>query len=75
MDIQNSMNVVDAILVANAAAERISKNIDEQVAKFRRDTLIMRQKEDELRAQRIIKHRRAAVWVNKPDALVHLKQK
>lgn len=53
-------------IVENA---RNAEIIDEQVAKFRKATLEMRQQEDELRAQRIIKHRRAAVWVNKPEAV------
>jgi len=53
---------------------RLAQQIDEQVAQFRKDTLKMRQQEDELRAQRLIKHKRAAVWVNKPEALAHLKK-
>jgi hypothetical protein len=48
--------------------------IDEQVAKFRKETLEMRKQEDELRAQRLIKHRRAAVWVNRPDAVAHIQK-
>jgi chromosome condensin MukBEF ATPase and DNA-binding subunit MukB len=54
---------------------RLSQQIDEQVAKFRKETLEMRDREDELRAQRLIKHRRAAVWINKQEALAHLNTK
>jgi hypothetical protein len=34
----------------------------------------MRVQEDEQRAQRLIKHRRAAVWINKPEALAHIQK-
>jgi len=53
---------------------RYAEIIDEQVANFRKETLEMRQQEDEQRAQRLIKHKRAAVWVNKPEALTHIQK-
>lgn len=53
---------------------RLAQQIDEQVAQFRKDTLEMRQQEDELRAQKLVKHRRAAVWVNKPESLGHIQK-
>lgn len=58
-------------IVENA---RFADIIDKQVAKFRKETKNMRVQEDEQRAQRLIKHRRAAVWVNKPEALAHIKK-
>lgn len=61
-------------LRTNAENARNAEIIDEQVAKFRKETLEMRQQEDELRAQRLIKHKRAAVWVNRPDALTHIQK-
>jgi hypothetical protein len=56
-------------LVENA---RFAEMIDEQVAKFRKETKEMRVQEDEQRAERLVKHRRAAVWVSKPEALAHI---
>lgn len=53
---------------------RFAEMIDEQVAKFRKETLEMRQQEDEERAQRLVKHRRAAIWVHKPEALAHIQK-
>jgi hypothetical protein len=53
---------------------RFSEMIDEQVAKFRKETKEMRVQEDEQRAEKLVKHRREAVWVNKPEALAHIKQ-
>ncbi len=53
---------------------RYAEIIDEQVAKFRKETLEMRQQEDEQRAQRLIKHKREALWVNKPEALAHIQK-
>lgn len=51
---------------------RYAEIIDEQVAKFRKETKEMRVQEEEQRAQRLVKERRAAVWVNKPEALAHI---
>lgn len=53
---------------------RFAEMIDEQVAKFRKDTQEMRQQEDEQRAQKLIKHKRAAIWVNRPEALAHIQK-
>lgn len=61
-------------LRTNVENARYVDMIDEQVAKFRKETQEMRVQEDEQRAQRLIKHRRAAIWVNKPEALTHIKQ-
>jgi hypothetical protein len=58
-------------IVENA---RFAETIDEQVVKFRKETKEMRVQEDEQRAQRLIKHRRAAVWINKPEALAHIQK-
>lgn len=58
-------------LVENA---RFAEIIDEQVAKFRKDTKEMRVQEDEQRAQKLVKHRRAAVWVNKPEAVAYIQK-
>lgn len=58
----------------SAENARYVEIIDKQVAKFRKETLKMREQEDELRAQRLIKHRRAAVWVDRPDALKHIQK-
>lgn len=58
-------------LIENA---RFAEIIDEEVAKFRKETLEMRQQEDDQRAQKLVKYRRAAVWVNKPEALAHIKK-
>lgn len=58
-------------IVENA---RFAEIIDEQVANFRKETLEMRIQEDEQRAQKLVKHRRAAVWVSKPEALAHIKK-
>lgn len=44
---------------------RQSEKIDIQVSKFRKETEDMRQQEDDLRAQRIVKFRREAKWVSK----------
>lgn len=60
--------------VEAAENARYAEIIDKQVAKFRKETLEMRQQEDELRAQRLIKHKRAAVWVNRPEALKHIQK-
>ncbi len=59
------------IVIENARFEAV---IDKQVAKFRKETREMRKQEDELRAQRLIKNRREAIWVNKPEALTHLQK-
>jgi hypothetical protein len=61
-------------LIIDAENVQYAMIIDEQVAKFRKETLEMRKQEDELRAQRLIKHRRAAVWVNRPEALQHIRK-
>lgn len=39
--------------------------IDAQVSEFRKETNLMRQQEDEQRAQRIIKFKRETKWVSK----------
>lgn len=54
---------------------RYAEIIDEQVAKFRKETLEMRQQEDEQRAQKLIKHKRAAIWVSKPESLAHIQKR
>lgn len=53
---------------------RYAEIIDEQVSKFRKETKEMRVQEDEQRAQRLVKHRRAAIWVSKPEAVAHISQ-
>jgi hypothetical protein len=66
------MGSVEKLRAADENA-RMAAQIDELVAKFRKECVDMRQNEEERRAQKIIKHRRAAVWINKPEALLHMK--